>query len=75
MFQLTLSFFYLHRPIGAGGSLYYDPLSAAGMARSRADSVNAYMGAPNPFSDWSWGADFHELGQFGIGEGKGQAAE
>ena len=56
---------------GLVGALYYDPVSGVGLARSRADSVNAYFGALNPFSDWSWGAYFHEVGQFGIGEGKG----
>jgi len=31
------------------------------MARSQADGLNAYA-ALNPFSDWSWGAYFHEIG-------------
>jgi len=61
----------LFTALSGPGGLYYNPESGVGMARSRADALNTYDQLLHPFDGWTFGAYAHEVGQFGIGEGKG----
>ena len=65
----------LYTALSGPGAIYYDPLTAQGMARSREDALNTYDQLLHPFDGWTFGAYAHEAGQFGIGEGKGRAVE
>ena len=61
----------LFTALSGPGAIYYDPLTAVGMARRRADALNTFDQLLHPFDGWTFGAYAYEAGQFGIGEAKG----
>ena len=53
----------LYTALSGPGAVYYDPLTAQGTARSRADALNTYDQLLHPFDGWTFRAYAHEVGQ------------